>query len=192
MVPGVVWTKKNSLACYGFVHSTHNSAEGIPLLLFTAKIWGGGSLSLGPVYVADGQDQVKLFCCVICGFRVGVPKGVKGMAHDARNYHYLRLAFYIRGQKQVYPVRLGPKTGTFWNQVKNAPHEPCHWSKSHSNCFCRVKPRRTRVCLICLTFNCFLSFFSQPEMFHSSTLCPLYECRRPVRPPQQLVSDFFC
>ena len=41
-------------------------------------------------------------------------------------------------------------------------------------------------CLLCLTFNCFLSFFSQSEALHSSTLCPPYECRCTGGPPSTL------
>ena len=52
--------------------------------------------------------------------------------------------------------------------------------------FGRITPRYTRVYLLCLTLNCFLSFFSQPESLLSCTLCPPYECRRagsPTTPP---------
>ena len=53
--------------------------------------------------------------------------------------------------------------------------------------FGRIKPRYTRVRVLCMTFNCFLSFFSPSEILHSSTLCPPYECRRTGRPlPQTL------
>ena len=37
-------------------------------------------------------------------------------------------------QKQVYLVRLGPKTATLYNYVKSAPYEPCHWSKADCTC----------------------------------------------------------
>ena len=49
--------------------------------------------------------------------------------------------------------------------------------------FGQIKPKYTRDCLVCMTFNCFLSFFSQSEALYSSTLCPPYECRRTGRPP---------
>ena len=48
--------------------------------------------------------------------------------------------------------------------------------------FLRDKAQVYPICLLCLTFNCFLSFFSQSAILHSSTLCPLYECRRTGRP----------
>ena len=44
--------------------------------------------------------------------------------------------------------------------------------------FGQIQPRCTRVCLLCLTFNRFLSFFSQSEALHSSTLCSPNECQR--------------
>ena len=33
------------------------------------------------------------------------------------------------------PGPFGVQAGTFENQVKNAPHEPCHWSKAHCTWF---------------------------------------------------------
>ena len=41
-------------------------------------------------------------------------------------------------------------------------------------CISRRKRRHVRVCLLCLTFNCFLSFRSQSEILHSSTLYAPY------------------
>ena len=57
------------------------------------------------------------------------------------------------GQKQVpvYLVRLGLKTGTFQNHVKSALYQV--------PIFGRMKPRYTRVCLLCLTFKCFFVVF---------------------------------
>ena len=68
-----------------------------------------------------------------------------------------------QGPKTGIPVRLGPKTGTYQNQVKNATHEPCHWPKAHCTCFWPDKAQVHPSCLLCLTFNCFLSFFSQSK-----------------------------
>ena len=86
------------------------------------------------------------------------------------------------GQKQVYLVRLGPKTGTYYNQVKSAPYQPCR-SKAHCTCFWRIKLRYTRVCLLSIDFQLFFFVFSQSEALHSSTLCPPYGCRRTGGPP---------
>ena len=53
--------------------------------------------------------------------------------------------------------------------------------------FGRIKPRYTRVCLLCLTFNCFLSFFSQSN---KPSIVPPYAPRTnasvridPLHPP---------
>ena len=62
-------------------------------------------------------------------------------------------------------------------------YEPCYWSKAHCTCFWPDKAQVHRVCLLCLTLNCFLSFLSQSEALHSSTLCTPYESRRTGRPP---------
>ena len=51
------------------------------------------------------------------------------------------------------------------------------------NALCLFLPHKAQYTLLCLTFNCFLSFFSQSAILHSSTLCLLYECRRTGRPP---------
>ena len=86
------------------------------------------------------------------------------------------------GQKQVYLLRLGPKTGNSKIKYKTHSTSPAMFQSALYLFWGRTKPRYTRVCLLCLTFNCFLSFFSQSETLHSSTLCPPYECRRTGRP----------
>ena len=72
------------------------------------------------------------------------------------------------GQKQVYLVRLGPKMGTFLNQVKNAPLERCYCPKRIVPIFGRLNPTYARVCLPCLTFNCVFVIFSQSVAVRSS------------------------
>ena len=44
-------------------------------------------------------------------------------------------------QKRVYPVRLELKTGTVWNQVKNALDEPRDWPKTNRTCFSEIMTR---------------------------------------------------
>ena len=78
---------------------------------------------------------------------------------------------------------MGPKTETFYTQVKSAPYETCHWSKAHCTCFWPDKAPVNPSLSTLLDFQLFLSFCSESEMLHSSTLCPLYECQRTGRPP---------
>ena len=59
---------------------------------------------------------------------------------------------------------------------KAHPTSPAIGPKCIVSVFGPIKPRYTRVCLLCLTYNCFWSFLSQSEALHSSTLCPPYEC----------------
>ena len=87
------------------------------------------------------------------------------------------------GRKQVNLDRLGPKTGAFQIKSKAHPTSPAIGPKRIVPVFGLMKPTYTRVCLLSLTFNCFLSFFSQSEALHSSTVCAPYECRRTGRPP---------
>ena len=42
-----------------------------------------------------------------------------------------RYTLSVWGQKQVHTL----------NQVKNAPHESCDWSRPHCTCFCLFKPQ---------------------------------------------------
>ena len=44
-------------------------------------------------------------------------------------------------QKRVYPVRLESKTGTVWNQVKNALDEPRDWPKTNRTRFSEIMTR---------------------------------------------------
>ena len=83
------------------------------------------------------------------------------------------------GQKQVHVVLSGPKTGTFYNQFKNAPYEPCHWSKAHCTCFRSDKAEVHPSLYTLIDFQLFFfSYFSQPEALHNSILCSPYQCRR--------------
>ena len=86
-------------------------------------------------------------------------------------------------QKQVYLGQLGQKQ--VHTKIKSKAHPTSHaiGPKRIVPVFRRTKPRYTWVCLLCLTFNCFLSFCSQSEALHTSTLRPPYECRRTGRPP---------
>ena len=70
--------------------------------------------------------------------------------------------FYGSGQKQVYLVRLGPKTGSLKSSQKRTLRALLG-PKRIVPVFGRIKPRYTRVCLLCLTFNCFSSFLSQSK-----------------------------
>ena len=63
-------------------------------------------------------------------------------------------------QKYLHLVRMGPKNRYILKSSQNAPREPRHWSKTHCACFCRIKPRYTRVCLLCWAFNCFYRFLA--------------------------------
>ena len=94
----------------------------------------------------------------------------------------------MKGQrlKTGSPGPFGAKNRYALKSSEKRTHEPCHWSRTYCTCFSRIKRRHIRVCLLCLTFNCFW-FWGQSEMLHSSTLCPLYECRctgRLPSPPQ--------
>ena len=66
---------------------------------------------------------------------------------------------------------------------KAHPTSPVIGPKRIVPVFGRIKPGYNRVCLLCLTFNFFLSFFCQSEALHSSTLWAPYERRRTGRPP---------
>ena len=86
------------------------------------------------------------------------------------------------GQKQVYLVRLGPKRGTFENQVISAPCGPCHWSKAHCTRFGRIKHTHPSLSTL-LDFQLFFVVFCQskrPSKFHP--ICSPYECQRTGRP----------
>ena len=76
----------------------------------------------------------------------------------------------------IYLVRLGPKTGTFKNQVKSAPYHtsPAIGPKRIVPVLGRIKPRYTRGFLLRLTSSCFCHFFSRS---------PPCECRRTGSPP---------
>ena len=78
-------------------------------------------------------------------------------------------------------VRLGPKTGNT-KSSKNTPHEPCHWSETHSTCFTRISPRASTSCLRCLASNCI--FFYQTAVFHTSPFVPYMNAD--VRTPSTL------
>ena len=85
-------------------------------------------------------------------------------------------------QKQVYLGQLGQKQ--VHTKIKSKAHPTSHaiGPKRIVPVFRRTKPRYTWVCLLCLTFNCFLSFCSQSEALRISALCPPCECRRTGRP----------
>ena len=86
--------------------------------------------------------------------------------------------------KDRYLVRFGPKTNTFYNQVKIAPCEPCHLSKAHCTCFGTDKAHVHPILSTLLDSQLFFFVvFTQSEALHSSTLCPPYECGRSGRPP---------
>ena len=81
------------------------------------------------------------------------------------------VTFWAAVKDRCYLVRLGPKTGTFLNQVKSAPYEPCHWSRAHL----AGQSLGTLEFVFSAWFRPRLSLFSQSEALHSSTLCPPYE-----------------
>ena len=83
-----------------------------------------------------------------------------------------RYTLSVWGQKQVHTL----------NQVKNAPHESCDWSRPHCTCFCLFKPQVHLSLSTLLGFQLFFVVFSQSEALHSCTLCPPYKCRRTGRP----------
>ena len=60
-----------------------------------------------------------------------------------------RYTLSVRGQKQVHTL----------NQVKNAPHESCHWSKTHCTCFCPIKPQAHLSLSTLLDFQLFFFVF---------------------------------
>ena len=84
-----------------------------------------------------------------------------------------RYTWSVWGQKQVH------------SKIKSTAHptSPAIDPKRVVPVFGRIKPRYTHVCLLCLTFKCFSSFFSHSEALHSSTLCLPYQYRRTARPP---------
>ena len=60
---------------------------------------------------------------------------MREMAPDAKGF------FKGNNQKRVYPVRLELKTGTVWNQVKNALDEPRDWPKTNRTRFSEIMTR---------------------------------------------------
>ena len=60
---------------------------------------------------------------------------MREMAPDANGF------FKGNNQKRVYPVRLELKTGTVWNQVKNALDEPRDWPKTNRTRFSEIMTR---------------------------------------------------
>ena len=89
------------------------------------------------------------------------------------------------GQKQVYLVRLGPKTGTFYNQVKSAPYEPWHRSKAHCTCLwpdeAQVHPTLSTLLEFQLFFCRFLAY-QRPSIVPPYASYLPYECR-PLHSP---------
>ena len=103
-------------------------------------------------------------------------------SHSHTNPHPPTYTNLGRGQKKVYLVRSGPKTGPYLNQVEEAPTSPAVGLQRIVPIF--LGQRVHRSCRFRLTFNSFYSFFGQSAIFHSFTLYPKYEeCRRTGRPP---------
>ena len=74
------------------------------------------------------------------------------------------LFFKCSSQKQVYLVRLGPTTGTFYKQVKSTPYESCHWSKAHCTCYWPDKAQVHPSLSTLLDFQLFFAAFLGNQM----------------------------
>ena len=83
------------------------------------------------------------------------------LKNKAKNFEHVLYINERKRPKKGTPGPSGAKKGYLLKPSKKRTHEPCHWSKAFCTCFSRIKRRHTRVCLLCLTFNCFLSFCSQ-------------------------------
>ena len=107
---------------------------------------GNSSFPLSPIgSKKELHDSIKMFFREHRSYRL----------EEEKSFAFCKMGI---GQKQLYLVRLEPKLVHSKVKSKVHPTSAAIGPKRIVPDFGRIKPRYTRVCLLCWTFNCFKNF----------------------------------